>query len=550
MSDRKQRFFTTILTLLYLFIMGIIFYVNSPFFGGKKDINFGFAVFPVISVAGCLNTILLIIVASIVIISNGRKWKLAIILQCLQLFIIIVFSLIIARNATSIPGALMILFGGVLIFLIKNYIIRITTNEEKLDKMSFTDSLTDLPNRRALMQKMRMMEKQQKIFYLIFLDLDNFKIINDTLGHDKGDELLKYVSSQWVELEKILSEFHIYRLGGDEFAILVETDNEILLYDLCSYAISCLSKKENEFSGIVTCSAGYAKFPDDTKSIDDLLTYADTAMYKAKSAGKNQLKRFDKKIFSEIVDRFNVEKDLKTNIEDEHLKLVYQGQYNIKTSELYGWEILSRMNDHNGNNIAPSQFIKTAEKSTLIYEIDKYVLDKALSETLEYYKNGGQNHISVNISGKHITSPSFSSEIKSIFDRYPDFPLDRLTIEITESSYVKNLSQAQEALSKLKEFGCSIALDDFGTGYSSLCYLSKLPIDYIKIDKSFIDKIDEDDTLIKIIIQLGHMLNLKVVAEGVETKKQFKLLQEFGCDFIQGYYYGKSKLWKDIEAGK
>ncbi len=522
--------------------MGVIFFINSPAgtiipFLNNPQIK--------ISVAGCLNTILLIIVSLITILSDGKNWINAMILQLIQLFIVL-FSVFIVKNPSSIPGILMIVFGIVLIFIFKTYIRRILDNEEKLDLMSLTDPLTNLPNRRALMQKMRYMKLEKKTFFLIFLDLDNFKIINDTLGHDKGDELLKYVSNQWVSLEKILSEFHLYRLGGDEFAILVDTDNEVLLFDVCTFAVSCLQNEENEFSGIVTCSAGYAKFPDDTESIEDLLTYADTAMYKAKSAGKNQLKKFDKKMFSEIVSRFNLEKDLKDTLFYNKLNLVYQPQHDAETEELLGWEILSRMTDSTGKNVPPETFIKIAEKSTLIYEIDKYVLDKTLAETEYYFNNGGDKRISVNISGKHISSPSFISEINEIFAKHKNFPFEMLTIEITESSYIKNLEAAQSVLSTLKQTGCKIALDDFGTGYSSLYYLSKLPIDYIKIDKTFIDRIYEDDTLIKIIIQLGHMLNLKVVAEGVETKEQLETIKSFGCDIIQGFYYGKSKLWKDL----
>lgn len=535
-----------VLTFCYLFVMFMITFMNSPM-GAEFSVKFT-ALFglPVFAMSGCLNAILLIIVSLIVIASNGKSWKHAILLQLLQLTIVL-FSVIKIHNMTSVPGVIMICFGIILIFILKNYIKKIIDNEEELDRMSYTDTLTDLPNRRALMKKMHLMQTLKKSFFLIFLDLDNFKIINDSLGHDKGDELLKYVSRKWSEIETFFSDFQLYRLGGDEFAMVVDTDNDVLLYDIGAYAVSCVSDRENDYAGIVTCSAGYAKFPDDTKSISDLLTYADMAMYKAKNSGKNQLKRFDKNMFSELVERFNLENDLKANLADGMIRLVYQSQNYAATGELYGWEVLSRMYDRYGTNISPADFIGTAEKTTLIYEIDKYVLENALSQTEKYYADGGKCHISVNISGKHVTAPSFVEDIMKIFDNHPDFPFEMLTIEITESSYVKNIDTAQQVLSSIKKIGCKIALDDFGTGYSSLCYLSMLPIDYIKIDKSFIDKLLTDDTFVKIIIQLGHMLNLKIIAEGVETEEQLQKLKEYDCDIIQGYYFGKSKLWEDME---
>lgn len=544
MKKTHYRFSVIVLSFIYFLVMGLIFFINSPIGLNGTFLAIGQVKIPTYAIAGCLNAILLVLVSLIVIVSNGKSWVTAIILQLLQMMIVL-FSVLKVGNFSSIPGIIMIIFGIILVVILKTYIQRIVSNEQELDRMSLTDSLTGLPNRRALMRKMGYMQAQEKKFFLIFLDLDNFKIINDTLGHDKGDELLKFVSAKWAEVESISSDFHLYRLGGDEFALIVEIDNEVLLFDICTYIISCLGESENEFSGIVTCSAGYAKFPDDTRSIADLLTYADTAMYKAKNAGKNQLKKFDKAMFSELVTRFNLEKDLKMNLGDGAVKLVYQGQNDARTGEQYGWEILSRMTDRYGNDVSPADFIGTAEKSTLIYEIDKYVLENALAQTEEYFRNGGQGHISVNISGKHVIAPNFVDDMFKIFEKHPDFPYSLLTIEITESSYVKNIEKAQIVLERIKQIGCKIALDDFGTGYSSLCYLSMLPIDYIKIDKSFIDKLLDEDTLVKIIIQLGHLLGLTVIAEGVESQEQLDKLNDLGCDLIQGFIFGKARSWEE-----
>ena len=305
---------------------------------------------------------------------------------------------------------------------------------------------------------------------------------------------------------------------------------------------------QSNFAASVSASAGLALYDEDTSDLQQLLSYADTAMYKAKLGGKNGYYFFDQDMYQEIMKRYLTEKDLKNAIKNDTFEMLYQPQYEINSHKLVGFESLIRLKNKKGEYINTQQFINVAEKSGLIYDIDMWVMRNVMKQTRDFVILHPEIEISINVSGKHITNKGF---IETVIDSLSEtnFPPKNLKIEITESSYIRHIDEAAQIVQRLKILGVKTALDDFGTGYSSLNYLSKMAVDMLKIDKSFVDEIltkESDKSFVGIIIKLGHLMNCKVIAEGVEDQDQLSTLAFLGCDCVQGYVWGKPTHLEDL----
>ena len=495
---------------------------------------------------GCMTAFQIFVFCLAMIISNGKVFKLAFSLN-ITMLILALLNLLRDGFASCGAGVAFSILGCGLLYALRRYIKRLKKDEEELDRAAYTDQLTGCLNRRGLLRELAMKSEMGKNFYLIFLDLDNFKQINDTLGHEAGDELLCEVATMWNNIPSKFP-FTVCRLGGDEFAIIYETTNKDVITEFIINVLHSITMLQSNFAASVSASAGLALYDEDTSDLQQLLSYADTAMYKAKLGGKNNYYFFDQDMYQEIMKRYLTEKDLKNALKNDSFEMLYQPQYEISSHKLVGFESLIRLRNKKGEYINTQQFINVAEKSGLIYDIDMWVMRNVMKQTRDFVILHPEVEISINVSGKHITNKGFiETVIDSLFET--NFPPKNLKIEITESSYIRHIDEAAQIVQRLKILGVKTALDDFGTGYSSLSYLSKMTVDMLKIDKSFVDKIlikESDKSFVDIIIKLGHLMNCKVIAEGVEDQDQLSTLAFLGCDCVQGYVWGKPTHLEDL----
>ena len=523
-----------------LIILGIIFF-SAILLNGSGKVPF-FNTIPKASAVtfnGCMTACQIFVFCLAMIVSNGKVFKLAFIMNIIML-LLAMLNFLRDGFVNCGAGVAFSLLGCCLIYALRCYIKRLKKDEEDLDKAAYTDQLTGCLNRRGLLRELAMKSEMGKEFYLIFIDLDNFKQINDTLGHEAGDELLCDVITTWSEIQSKYP-FTICRLGGDEFAIIYETKDKEITREFITKVLRSITTLQSKFANYVSASAGLALYDEDTSDLQQLLSYADTAMYKAKLSGKNDYYFFDQDMYQEIMKRYLTEKDLKNALKNDTFEMLYQPQYEISSHKLVGFESLIRLKNKKGEYINTQQFINVAEKSGLIYDIDMWVMHNVMKQTRDFVLLHPEVEVSINISGKHITNKGF---IETVIDSLSEtnFPPKNLKIEITESSYIRHIDEAAQVVQRLKTLGIKTALDDFGTGYSSLNYLSKMAVDMLKIDKSFVDEIltkEGDKSFVDIIIKLGHLMNCKVIAEGVEDQDQLSTLAFLGCDCVQGYIWGK-----------
>jgi len=427
--------------------------------------------------------------------------------------------------------------------------------EEQIAQMAYFDLLTNLPNRYLLKDRLNQAiiyaEKYKKLLAIIYLDLDDFKTVNDTFGHNFGDTFLQSVSDR---LEKSIRsidtlsrakednlETTLARLGGDEFTILLREIKEPQdasrvaqrMVDLFLQPF-CIEDR----AIFISTSIGIALYPGDGRDVDTLLKNADTAMYHAKEKGRNHYQFFSEYMNTEAVERFSIESSLRTSIEKGDFQLYYQPQYDSATGKMIGVESLIRWIHPEKGMLLPDIFIPIAEKSGLIIPIGNWVLKTACAQNKEWQRAGFPPlYVTVNISGVQFKQKDFAESVaQTLLDTHlePRY----LELELTETILMEPTELTFKTLHELKATGVRLAIDDFGTGYSSLGYLKRLPIDTLKIDRSFVRDIisnPDDRAIIRSIISLARTLNLNVIAEGVETHEQLLYLQEQGSDGIQGF---------------
>lgn len=425
-------------------------------------------------------------------------------------------------------------------------------SEEKVNLLASHDSLTGLLNRRSLIESLDKSLKQYKNEQkaIVFIDLDNFKMINDTLGHSFGDKLIIKVANLLKTISPLNKQ--VARISGDEFILVIhdiKTERQaediakeiVKLFDT-SFVID--SKTIN-----VTASIGVAIYPQHAKTSEELLKTADMAMYRAKGTGKNGFRIFDLSIKREIDEKSEIEAGIRKSLETNGFELHFQPIYHTVERKITNIEALLRVKSEELSEFGTLKIIQTAEVTGQIIEIDKWVLENACLAIKKINKHMSKSlNISVNISPIHIMQQDFVHNVSSIVEA-AGIPPEWIEIEITETSLMKSFDVNLKKLEELKGLGMSIHLDDFGTGYSSLSYLNSLPIDRVKIDKSFVDVMlqsEKDRKIIETIMSLAHNIGLQVVAEGVEKQEQFEMLVQNNCIMIQGYYISKPLNFEKI----
>jgi diguanylate cyclase (GGDEF)-like protein/PAS domain S-box-containing protein len=429
--------------------------------------------------------------------------------------------------------------------------------EERIVFNTLHDSLTDLPNRNLFYDYLRYAISRTKrhsdyLFAVLFLDIDRFKVFNDSMGHATGDEALLEISRRLKD--SIRSEDKIARYGGDEFVILLEElKNEEEAVYIAERIQENIARQFDmkQFEILITASIGITFNTIGYEKPEDILRDADIAMYCAKNRGKGHIEIFNKKMFERTLAKIQLEANLRQAIKQNEFQLFYQPIISMKSGKIAGLEALIRWRHPVRGLISPLEFIPLAEETGLIIYIGEWVLDEACRQMKiwqEKYSEKSHLTISVNISSKQLF-PNIIKLVGEAIEKYMLAP-NTLVLEITESMLMENAAHVEPLLSKLKEMQVRIHIDDFGTGYSSLSYLHQFPIDALKIDRSFIKKADigENYKIAKAIASLAHALNMEVVAEGIETEKQLAFVKSLGCEYVQGYLISKPVDSKAIEA--
>ena len=455
-------------------------------------------------------------------------------------------------------------FEEVVSFMPWNAVIRIHISDITKQKKSEAiisyqihyDSLTGLPNRKYLYEYLReileKLEDEKQKFAVLFLDIDRFKLINDSLGHTIGDLLLKAVGDRLKTL--LRQDDLLVRLGGDEFAIIAKvidsTDAVVQIAESIIQALtlpfSCGGHQLH-----ITTSVGGSIYPDHNTEVEGLIHNADMAMYRAKEEGRNCFKFYIPNMQEQSFQRLLMENNLRRVLENEELETYYQPQIDVNTGKIVGLEVLLRWHHAALGSISPSEFIPLAEETGLIIPIGNWVLRHSCLQAIAWLDVGlPPIQISVNLSIKQLQHKDFLVSLKQILNETA-FDPHYLELEITEGIMMDSIEEKIILLEQFHEMGIKLSIDDFGTGYSSLSYLKNLPIDTLKIDRTFIEYINhnqQDQAIVTSLINLSHSLNLIVIAEGAETSEQVDLLRSLGCDQVQGYFFYKALPAEQIEG--
>ena len=427
--------------------------------------------------------------------------------------------------------------------------------EDQIRRLAYCDSLTGIPNRQAFLETLERELHRSKVgnkkFAVLFMDLDAFKRINDTLGHNVGDHLLKIVSERLREtirpsdlVARGDQSHNLARLGGDEFTILIPDLERVENALNVAHRVKDAMRRPFLIDGheiFVTASIGISLFPEDGDDCDSLLKYADTAMYHAKNCGKNNAKLYSSSLTMQIMSHVKLEVGLRKALKNDELYLLYQPQIDVRTSEIVGVEALVRWRHPERGIISPTEFIPLAEETGLIVPIGEWVLRTACIQARQWQKATQRSlRMAVNLSAKQFKDENLTQIVLSALH---DTGLDPryLELELTEGTLMDDARATMSTLDQLRSIGVYLSIDDFGTGYSSMNYLKRFDVRALKIDKSFICGLPQDTenaAITRAIIAMAHGLKMVVVAEGVETDEQLVLLEEYGCDMVQGFYLG------------
>lgn len=532
--------------LLGFSIMGAasISFLGSSHVGGPQIVRIGDAVIPLSSIMGVLQTfslMLLIIMGCVDCVVGAR---LAYIVGG-YMFVSSIVGMIRTRNLQPLPGLFNCIMALIAIILI-GHLMR------NARMKSITDYATGTLNNIGFLEYLTKKIKDKKQGSLVYYQINNFRAINDDYGHDTGDKVLKITAAR---MNKVIGKDGVVgRIGGSEFAILIDgrkdankligkmfdSLNEKMIIDNGEFHLDCY----------IESNAGIACFPKDSNDVTTLFKCADLALMQSMKNGGNQICVFDENMQSRMHYEKEIEQLIKKASDEKYFYLEYQPQFSISDKSLRGFEALIRMKLPDGRKISPGEFIPVAEKSNLIFSIDEFVLDFVTREFAKVINESKEKvTISVNISANGISRPEFVSIVETCL-RKNNFKAENLEIEITEYSFEESQEQTVKNIKKLKEMGVQVALDDFGTGYASLARLMNLSVDLLKVDKSLVDNVEKGEVnrdFIKSIGSMGHLLDCKVILEGVETDSQLEFIKNLDCDYVQGYVWGKPMSYKNAK---
>ncbi len=529
--------------LLMLYVVVTI--MMSTTAGSMKDMVIGSISIPVYTFAGVFSALSNLCIVFMVIFCGKAGFIAAVIVMILHIPFMLT-GILEKGNYTSLPGIFVDILTIIAVVVIFHNKRKLEKYQQRLRDQAMTDALTGLPNGFAITEIIDGLIRHNKPFAIVNLDINDFKVINDTMGFDIGNKVLTTLASRFKEIvnrknpgtHEIMS-----RINGDEFSLIIRGygyDDEIV-EAIKRYEAAVTEKISIDgYDFFINASFGYALFPSDSADRDSLLSCSVAAMREIKRINSSEhILRFSSELKAE--NHLIIDNKVREALEKDKVFFNLQPQYDI-SHKLRGFEALARLRDSDGKIISPEEFIPAAERMGLIDSLDLAVYNKSASFFGDLIgKTGTDIMLSINVSVKHMMKSNFIEEIRELLARNR-IPAGQLEIEITESILIESAEKASEILNKLKNMGVKIAIDDFGTGYSSLSYLNIFPSDTLKIDKSFIDKMNFGDSskkYVEAIISLAHVMDFKVVAEGVETADQIETLRNIGCDYIQGFVWGR-----------
>ncbi|MBO4900030.1 MAG: bifunctional diguanylate cyclase/phosphodiesterase [Lachnospiraceae bacterium] len=509
---------------------------------------------PIYIFAGVLSSLANICIILMAVFYDTLGVITSLVLIAIQLPMII-SGIVVRHNITSLPGV----FGDVLAIIAVLFIYfnnrKMSEYQRVLRDQAVTDMLTGLPNWFACTELIDELVRREERFAVCSIDFNGFKSINDSMGFEAGNRVLIEISNKWKSIadsgDSGTMDF-ISRLNGDEFSLVIrefESEEEVL------HTIRKYDAAVNEtidamgYDFYLSASFGYAIYPDDAQDMDSVISYSDIAMHEIKRANSGEhIEKFTPEILKKE-HTFEMEMKLRAAIDDDRVFFMLQPQYDM-THKLRGFEALARIRNEAGEIIPPGLFIPVAEKVGLIDKIDSIVFRKSAAFVGDLIKRYDLDvTLSINISVRHLMKKDFLDDMRKQLEE-SGLPSGHLEVEITESVMIESLEKAMGYIHELRNMGVQIAIDDFGTGYSSLSYLNSIPANLLKIDKTFIDGVSSSDKAkqyVAAIISLGHIMGYEVISEGVEEDDQLEILREIGCDYIQGFIWGKPLPTEEVE---
>ena len=535
---------TAVLVILILIYIGFTSYIPK-ISQSTEMISLWGRELPVTSFAGVISSLVSVSLICMVVFYKKTGYWIAMALSVVQIPLQIV-NILRAPVLAGLPGIFSNMLVMIAITLIYLSYRRAAESQQQLRDQAVMDSLTGLPNRFGCSVLMNQLIRDREKFTLVSVDLNNFKGINDMMGHEAGDQVLAALAERWKAVADSAEETQdfIGRISGDEFVFIIRHYNseEAVRKTVERYRAELENTLTvNECDYHLHASFGYAEYPTDADNKDALITYADAAMAKAKSPGGDRpVCRFTSDLLS-YERELEVESKIRSALEQDLVFFHLQPQFDI-SRRLRGFEALARVKDEDGKIISPGEFIPIAEKAGLVNKIDRAVFRKSAAFFGDLLRRTGADiTLSVNVSVQHLMKKHFIREVQEVLAEN-GIPANQVEIEITESIMMDSAESAFRRIDELKTLGLKIAIDDFGTGYSSLSYLNQIPADLLKVDKSFIDRMNASESsrkYVAAIISIGHIMNMEVIAEGVEEDGQLETLREIGCDYIQGFIWGR-----------
>lgn len=463
-------------------------------------------------------------------------------------FPLMAINIFVRHVTTNLPGLFMNFFTIIAVVIIYISYRKVLDYQQNIRDQAIRDRLTGLPNRFAVSELMEDLIKHHTRFAVVSVDLNDFKSINDTMGHETGDKVLREVADRWARLGDLMQgsiNAFVARITGDEFMLVIHGYSDPADIEKTITTFRTELERKMTFDNcdyFITACYGYAEYPTDDQTIDALFVYADAALHEVKRLGiNNGVLHFRADILNTEKNK-DIERKIRSALENNTITFNLQPQYDMN-HKLRGFEALARMRDSDGNMVSPADFIPVAEKIGVIDQVDMKVFELSMAFLSDVLRANRDSDliVSCNVSVRHLMKNNFIDEIKNIIVKY-QVPTSHVEIEITESIMIDSLEKALQRIDEIKEMGMKVAIDDFGTGYSSLSYLNNFPSDMLKIDKSFIDLMNTSESskqYVATIVSIGHVLNLSVISEGVEDEAQIETLKEIGCDYIQGFVWGK-----------